>query len=370
MNDKIKIVFNTRTPSYMGTRRLFFDNIAEDLKNKGCYVKKDVYDDYDKFDVVIVKAADFEIKNIRKQNKNVLIGLIHPSDSSKQFQLETESADFIISGSVAEKDYYLKYNPNIIIFPHIEKYKMMRKEHKNKEEIIIGYEGNKMHLEELCPRITSALEKLSREFNIRFKAIYNIEKLGLWEKGRPDIKIDDVQWKEETQLAECNECDIGISNFFINIPQNKKRQILKQGGFNNDYILRFKNTANAGRAFIFIQAGVPVVADMTPEHCQILFHGINGFLANSTEAWYEYLKLLIIDQNLRQEVSDNAQIFLKKYYDRDVCVDRLLEGVNVLLKRKRNGKIIHNREKFGATAGKIFYFSERLKSKLKRIIKK
>ena len=53
------------------------------------------------------------------------------------------------------------------------------------------------------------------------------------------------------------------------------------GLYNTDYILRMKNKSNAGRAFVFHQLGIPVVADITPSNFHIMGGDDCGYLVNS-----------------------------------------------------------------------------------------
>ena len=46
--------------------------------------------------------------------------------------------------------------------------------------------------------------------------------------------------------------------------------IKKIYGRSNDYNLQFKATSNAGRAFVFHQLGIPVIADFWPCNFEIL----------------------------------------------------------------------------------------------------
>lgn len=331
MPKRFKFLFNTKTPSYLGTRRLFFDDLASDLKKLNHFVQQDYYENYQNFDIAIVKSSDFLVDQLREGNSRIKIGLVHPSNLTKDLVRELKNADFIISGSIEESDIYLKYNPNIFILPHIEKYTCIGKKHTKKDTYIIGYHGNKMHLEEFYPKITLALEKLSHEFKITFKAIYNIEKLGLWEKGRPKIPIQDIQWDWSSCIHECNLCDVGIVNCFVPIEESKEKAILiEKENFRNDYIVRYKSSSNAGRAFVFAQAGVPVIADMTPENCQFIFHNYNGFLVHSEYAWYHYLKVLLTDATLRQKFSNNSRAIFTKKFDRLTYVKNFISFLHGL----------------------------------------
>jgi hypothetical protein len=205
-----RVVFNTHTPSSLGTRRLFFDNLSGHFRTLGIHAEVNNWNCYTDFDVAVVKSNDGIAGEIRKANPNILIGLVHPSDLTPEVLKETVEADFIISGSLEERDYYLPHNPNIFIMPHIEEDFGLWKTHEEKNEIVLGYHGNKHHLEQFAERLTPALEALGTKYNIRLKAIYNVKDLGRWEIGRPKIPVTDIQWEFSTLGRELLDCDIGL----------------------------------------------------------------------------------------------------------------------------------------------------------------
>ena len=43
-----------------------------------------------------------------------------------------------------------------------------------------------------------------------------------------------------------------------------------KGLYDTDYFFRMKNKSNPGRMFVFIQHGIPVIADLTPSNLHIL----------------------------------------------------------------------------------------------------
>lgn len=339
------VSFYTKTSPSMGTRRLFFDNLAEDFNDIGirASVSGQKYDA--KSDVIIIKSNDYVIDKIRRANPQAIIGVVHPSDLSLAMLCQTKTADFIISGSVEEYDYYLKYNQNIYILPHIEKDWGVKKQHLPKEPIVIGYHGNKEHLESLGQNIGSVLEKLNEKYRIKLKVIYDIKGVGRWEKKCPDIEIEHVQWEYSTFARELQSCDIGLVPSVVSSHNSKKvfRLIksLYHNGHPNDYLLRFKNCSNAGRIFVFAQIGIPVVANMTPENCQFLFHDRRGYLAQSKESWYSAIEKLICDAGLRQQIADAANIYFLENYNRDVYVKNLADKINTLVRLKKSDDSTH-----------------------------
>ncbi len=324
----MKIFFLKRGNEKLGSNRIYIENLSFWMSKlkvnvfKSHIIKKD-YDIY-----ILSKYCSIKDLNaIRKINhgKKILCGIIHPTSLSISGKKLINQTDFVIVGSIEEQDYYKRYKKNVFRFPQIENIRPLNKLHKNNKIINIGYHGNLEHLEEMSSSTKIALEKISKKYQILLTVIYD-KKLGKWVKGRPNIKIKEVNWSFKNLISEISKFDIGIvpctNNFFLDKPlteMNYFTKILKNfsGGKNrrlNDYILRFKATSNSGRAFIFHQLGIPVVADFWPSNFEILGSQECGFLAHSEQGWYSALDKLIRSPLLRSKISKNAKkTFLKNY---------------------------------------------------------
>lgn len=286
-------------------------------------------ENYAAYDVVLFMGYDPKIQEARAENPRIRIGVIDPRPASG---LDTAGADFILANGIEMKDFYLSSNPNIYVYYIYPVLRERLKDHAQNDRIIIGYHGNKVHLSEMHPRITSALEALAENIKVEFWAMYNIEKLGEWSVGLPDprkVIVRHIQWSDDNYEKYMSQADIGLVPNLI--PINNLNEIKKKASTNpevfleddTDYLIRFKATSNAGRLFVFAQYGIPVVADMFPSAMQLIQDGVNGFICNSPASWYYALKKLSDSSELRG-------IIAKKMYEtfRDrASVDVLNRGL-------------------------------------------
>lgn len=370
--EKLNVVFNTKTDLKWGTARIFFYNMCNEMKKLGVNAKFRDWENYEKYDFAIFKAIDFESENARKKNPNIKIGLVHPSDLNRKLIKEIMNADFLIVSTITERDYYLRYNKNIVIIHHSELEPGVFKNYENAEErdkTILVYHGNKQHLEAFDPELKNALEMLSKKYSIKLKAIYNIKNLGIWKKGRPDIKIEDIQHVQSEDMdsihKEIIEGDIGLVPVMTSIPYKIKEKYLKKtkrycfGAYDNDILVRYKNTSNAGRAFVFMQLGIPVVASPIPECCEVISPGETGFIALSEEGWIDSIERLITDFSVRKKIALNAKrLVLEKYTSRKAA-EKLYE---YLLQYNRNeaffSKVLNPKESELIASAKRYYWSD------------
>lgn len=59
--------------------------------------------------------------------------------------------------------------------------------------------------------------------------------------------------------------------------------------------------------------GVPVVASGTDPYLDFVDHGVTGFIARSEQDWHEYIRMLIADPQLRQQMGDAARVKAAEY---------------------------------------------------------
>ena len=343
----MRIVFNTRHDKKLSTRRLLFDYLARDLAALGVQTAIDDWDHYDRYDVAVLMCSDLESARARQQNPGILIGVVHPSDVGAEKTAEITAADFLIAGTVEERDYYLRYNPSIFQVYLIEDDWKLWKNHTEKSETVLGYHGNLYHLEQFYPYLSPALEALAKRYPIRLRAVYDVEAHGQWKVGRPAIPIDDVQWSLETLGPELIKADIGLVTSLAPIPDALRKRAFRTvlgeawnhfGAYPNDYLIRFKNCTSSGRALVFMQLGIPTVSDMSPELCHVLQTGRTGFVAHSSAGWYDALSRLIESPALRTQIAANAKQLADDWFDRRALAERLLRDIAKLAEEKKQGK--------------------------------
>jgi glycosyltransferase involved in cell wall biosynthesis len=331
----MKIFFLNKGPSKLGSNRIFIKNLSDLLNKTGIETK--VSNSFSSgYSIYIAsKYTNLnELIEIKEKEPNSIIGLIHPSDKSSVGKKKIVLCNFFICGSRTEKDYYLKYKKKILVFPHIEIINLdlikTKNNQINKNKIRLGYHGALEHLIEFPDELSNALEKISKEVNLELIVVYD-KSLGDWKK--PNIKIIEHDWSFENLIREMSSVDIGL------VPSLRKNNFFRKGSLKNfflnltskspsntsqDYLLQYKVTTNNGRALIFHELKVPVVADFAPENFIINGDSSCGYLAHSEEGWYEAIRELAFDKNKRAKVSENAFQRLNYLYDKKKVVNDFL----------------------------------------------
>ena len=321
----MNIVFCDSKDNNIGSTRIWVNNLSEWLKDFGEDVVilknyKDLISYKEKIDIIIFGKNEKPEKILNFSKQKEKIGLINPSLEfiKKKFR---SKVDFIIVGSLEERDFWLDYYKAVFIFPLIEKNFTKKKIHEDKKEIVFGYHGNLKHLQEMNREIVKALEEFSKEREIILKVIYN-KKLGKWNKNRPKIKIEEKSWNLENLEDELLKCDIGLVPGVIN-----QKKIFKN---KMDYLIKFKNKSNSGRCFVFHQLNIPVIADFNPSNFHILGNLDCGFVANSYGGWLNAMNYLSHSEN-RKKMANNAYNEFLKYYDPIKWTKRFLNELNNII---------------------------------------
>ena len=174
----------------------------------------------------------------------------------------------------------------------------------DKKEIVIGWigmKGNLFYLEALAP----VFKKLAEKFpGISLSVICS---------DFPEfdgIKVNKRTWSVDDELGYLRELDIGLMPLTDDIWSRGKC------GF---------------KILQYFSVGVPVVASPVGINCDIIKHGVNGFLANTDEEWEARLGELIADKSLREKMGAESRKTVAEKYSLEDYLQRyvsLIEGLS------------------------------------------
>jgi len=267
--------------------------------------------DYENYDVVIFMGYDPDVAGARKANPHALIGIIDVRPSAG---VPLVGADFLLANGVEMRDFWSGSVPHIFVYE--PSWLVDEKKSGNTSDdspLRIGYHGNLIHLNEMFPRITGAIETLAKSQSVEFVAVYNVENLGKWTVGVPDsdlVETKHVQWSESAFDDHLSQVDIGITPNLtpLRSPQSAKRsQRISRRTYlddDTDTIVRYKSNSNAGRLMVFAQYGIPVVSDPFPSAAKFLGDEVGGMMATTAGGWFSALSQLASSADHRREMGD------------------------------------------------------------------
>jgi len=298
------------------------------------------WENYDKYDYVIFMAYDPQIDFAREQNPNIKIGLADPKPSSIR---DAKNADFLMVSSIEQRELFLKYNQNIFIYYMIPDFDSFNIEYTKKDKIVIAYHGNKIHLNTFYKEITPVLEKLGEEYNLEFRAIYNIKNFGKWELSRPDerkCKVIDLQWYENCYKDYFSDVDIGIvPNLYPLEYTGVIKSFFKTSKYffketENDHLIKYKFSSNAGRIFVFGTFGIPVISEAVPSAGDVIKDGYSGSLVLYSHGWYKSLKEMIDSVEKRKIYGVNLKNNIERDFNKNLIFSNFIGFLSSLEVRK------------------------------------
>lgn len=227
-----------------------------------------------------------------------------------------------ISNKVIVASHYLSewnyiQNKQVMIVPNLIKYELSQKYtviYEKKEKVVVGWIGGgpaSMHNIEILAPVFEVLVKKGLRYKFRFvgslgsKKVYNLfNKIdGL------DVEfIDKLDWGKKGEIQKTNQCfDIGL-NPLIKSKDNMARCSLK--------------------VLDYMAVGLPVVASNIGENNYFIDNGKNGFLVKNKIEWVEILSRLILNNELRKTIGQNAQERIKNHYSYESIMGDYIRFIN------------------------------------------
>jgi glycosyltransferase involved in cell wall biosynthesis len=162
------------------------------------------------------------------------------------------------------------------------------------KKVIIGWSGSstsQTYLELFLPMVRRLAALPGVEFRVHSDRRPEL----------PGVACEWRKWHSETEAAEIAEFDIGL------MPMPDDPWALGKC---------------AMKALLYMSAGIPVVCSPVGANCEVVRHGENGFLANSTDEWVNHVHALVADAPLRKKMGEAGRQTVVDSYSMRVCADR------------------------------------------------
>ncbi len=197
-------------------------------------------------------------------------------------------ASQITAGNAYLADYARQFNPNVQIVPTtidtVNHHNIMT-DHQS-HELTIGWTGTHttMHyLDELIP----VLKSLEQKYTFTFLVISN-------QSNNYDLKsLKFVKWNKATEIEDLAKINIGVMPL--------KKDIWSEGkcGF---------------KGLQYMALEIPTIMSPVGVNSTIVQNGINGFLVETEEEWYEVLEKLILERSLRIQIGKAGKRRIEEAY--------------------------------------------------------
>ncbi|SNZ06163.1 Glycosyltransferase involved in cell wall bisynthesis [Persephonella hydrogeniphila] len=177
---------------------------------------------------------------------------------------------------------------------------------KKEEKFVIGWIGSPSTSKYIL-RINEPLARFTKRYN----AVVHL--VGFDKRLKSKLLFDGkiIEWNEHTEVDEICKFDVGI------MP-------LEDGPFER---------GKCGFKLIqYMGCKKPVIASPVGENNIIVKHGFNGYLAENSEDWFNYLEIFYHSCEIRQKFGKNGFEVVKNFYSLDVTKDSYLSVLLDILK--------------------------------------
>ena len=213
----------------------------------------------------------------------------------------------VSAGNSYLKEFALKYNKSVSIIPSTidtDKYKEIK---KLKEGLVtIGWVGSHTtikHFETIVPVLIKLKEKYKGkiEFKVIGDPIYH----------NSDLGINGIAWDNSKEVEFFNMLDIGV----MPLPEDE-----------------WTKGKCGMKGLLYMSVNTPAVMSSVGMNSEIIENGVNGFLADTKEEWFEVLSKLIEDENLRKSIGLAGRKTVEEKYSMNSQKEKYLDLYLSLMK--------------------------------------
>jgi glycosyltransferase involved in cell wall biosynthesis len=229
----------------------------------------------------------------------------------KTYSLFRLSDQIIAINSLIAK-HALSLNPSVEVIPNcldIERYHPMPKPAGAPVRMVwIGSHSTIPNLETL----RGPLQRLQETDSTPLRVIC------VGEVKLPGVEVEVRQWSASTEVADLQDCDVGLA------PLTDMAW--------NPWKFFFKTVQ-------YMAVGIPVVARRMGSNCEIIQHGVNGFLVETEEEWYESMRELVTNHDLRRRMGTAARERVVAQYSTQTQMPRMISVFEQVLEKSKKAAV-------------------------------
>jgi glycosyltransferase involved in cell wall biosynthesis len=243
------------------------------------------------------------LQNVSEGNKT--LAFLKNADKTKEI---IKSAHLVVAGNKYLADYALQFNSNTVIVPTTIDTDIYRPvEKKSSYPVCIGWSGSFTTIQHFKFR-EDALKKIKEKYKDRvvFKVI------GDGSYYNKDLDVKGQPWKKATEVSDLEEIDIGI----MPLPDDE-----------------WANGKCGLKGLQYMAFAIPTIMSPVGVNTEIIQDGVNGFLADSEDEWFEKLSLLIESFELRKKIGEEGRKTVVEKYSVEANQHLYLKYFSGLIKQ-------------------------------------
>lgn len=217
-------------------------------------------------------------------------------------------SDQVFAGNEYLANYARGFNRNVIVMPTtIDTDEYLPRQRRADGPVVIGWSGSITtieHFQFAVPVLKAIKEKYGDRVTFRVIGDSNFR--------MPELGIEGLPWRKETELEDLWAVDIGI----MPLPNDEWAQ------------------GKCGlKGLQYMALGIPTLMSPVGVNSKIITPGKDGFLPSGMEEWISQLSRLIEDEELRRTMGDAARNTVVQEYSRKAWEQRYVGYYNALIDR-------------------------------------
>jgi glycosyltransferase involved in cell wall biosynthesis len=213
-------------------------------------------------------------------------------------------SDHVVVSNQPLYEYVSQYHSNITEIPtcvSLERYRLRDPRASESRKPVIGWMGTPSNLPFLV-HCAVALRRLAKELPFTLLVVSNTSE-PLKEIDLQGVDVRFEPWSPQIEIQRLHEMDIGL----MPLPADQ------------DW-MRYKA---ATKLVQYMSIGIPAVASPIGVNATILKDNLVGFAAANDQQWFESLRTLLLDPDLRHRMGAAGRALVESKYCIEANVDRL-----------------------------------------------
>lgn len=232
-----------------------------------------------------------------------------------------KNATYCIACNEYLMSYIKKYNQNILKLPTVvllDKYQGEMKSFtkENPEKFIIGWIGSRTTSIYIIDLLPVFKQLIAQHPDIQINLI-GFDQNILDEKTIIEHHLNIIPWTEEKEIKNILDMDIGI------MPLTNDSWSRGKCGF---------------KLIQYMSCKKPVVASPVGINCSLVENGINGFLVESRDEWYNVFEKLYLDKMLRERMAKNNFYKIETEYNNMINCEKYSQLIKRAIDIKKETK--------------------------------
>ena len=215
----------------------------------------------------------------------------------------------IVTGNEWLGDYARQFNRNVTVIPtsvDTERFRPRLKPNGT-APVVVGWTGSstsQTYLEAFAPMLRELTARLPIELRVHSDR----------EPVLPGVPYVWRRWSADTEAAEIAAFDIGL----MPMPDDQ-----------------WARGKCAMKALLYQACGVPAVCSAIGANVEVISHGVNGMLAETTADWLAHIGALVNDAALRARLGQAGRASVEAFYSKEKSATRFAEVLRATVEEWR-----------------------------------